>query len=294
MTNTLEDCKALGTKAISLVTPNNPTFSLSQAIGEFRKDGLPSVVGTDLLKEKSRFLKGKHSGTGFARGAGAGYLNVVFGWKPRGSDLKSFARSVKDSHEVIKSFQAQSDQKIRRRRAFPTSKESRSLAGLMWLRPMILSSVQADASTTEEKEIRSWFSGAFRYHVPVSDDIASKMARYESYANHLLGVRLTPEVVWNLAPWSWAADWFTNTGDVMKNISNLGTDGMAMQYGYMMRHTRKTTSTGFTYAGRSGYFRKTEESKRRVPASPYGFNTTFDGLSNRQKAICAAIGITRR
>ncbi len=287
MLNTVDDLKGLGTKALALATPNNPAFSLSQAIGELRKDGIPAVVGTDLLKDKARFLKG----------SGSEYLNVEFGWKPLVSDLHKFARSVKAHHEIIKGYQAQSDRKIRRRHTFPPFIESRSIAGLATLAPLNQIAMQASASTTETKSTRSWFSGAFRYHVPVGDDLVGKLGKYESYANKLLGTRITPEVVWNLAPWSWAADWFSNTGDIMQNISNLGTDGMTMQYGYMMRHMEKETSTTFTWDQNGvkpgGYFRKTETSKRRLPASPYSFTTTFDGLSNRQKAITAAIGITR-
>jgi len=283
LVNGIEDLKGLGTAALARVTPNNPTFSLSQAIGELRQDGLPSIVGTDLLKERARYLKG----------SGSEYLNVEFGWKPLVSDLHNFARTVKQSHEIIKGYQAHSDQKIRRRHEFPPEQTQISGTGACYMRPNVLAAMSGEGSTTEVKSTRSWFSGAFKYHVPVGDDLADKLGRYESYANKLLGTRLTPSAVWNLTPWSWAADWFSNTGDIMTNISNLGSDGMVMQYGYMMREMKKETSTSFTYLGQHGYFREEKVSKRRLPASPYSFTTTFDGLSNRQKAICAAIGITR-
>jgi len=283
LANTVQDAKAFGTKAIAATTPNNPTFSLSQAIGELRADGLPHIVGSDILKERARYLKG----------SGSEYLNVEFGWKPLVRDLHNFARTVKQSHEIIKGYQAHSDQKIRRRHVFPPDTRTISVKGNGVMRPNLTISYTGECSTTEIKRTRSWFSGAFRYHVPVGDNLASKLAQYESYANKLLGTRLTPDSVWNLTPWSWAADWFSNTGDIMKNISNLGNDGMVMQYGYMMREMSKETSTAFKFDGGYGYFREEKISKRRLPASPYSFDTTFDGLSNRQKAICAAIGITR-
>jgi hypothetical protein len=33
--------------------------------------------------------------------------------------------------------------------------------------------------------------------------------------------------------------------------------------------------------------------KQRLPATPFGFGLTFDGLSTKQKAILTALGITR-
>ena len=148
-------------------------------------------------------------------------------------------------------------------------------------------------SQTEETLVQSWFSGAFRYHVPVDGDLLDKYAVFKSNASKLLGLRLTPDVVWNVQPWTWAADWFANTGDVLTNISNLGTDGLVMQYGYQMLHRRSESTTYFTRSGKSGTYTSVLEQKRRIPASPYGFGLTFDGMTARQKAICAAIGITR-
>lgn len=286
MTNTVAELQAKGTKAISYTLPTNPMVDFSVTIGEMRAEGLPSVVGTGILKEKARFLKG----------SGSEYLNVEFGWKPLISDLKKFARSVKDHEKIIHGYKAGSDKKIRRRFAYPTQIAQRTMSAQnQALKPLNTIAIVGNVSTSELLETHEWFSGAFRYHVPMGDDLISRFRRYSSEANKLLGLRLTPEVVWNLQPWSWAADWFADTGTILHNISALGNDGMAMQYGYMMKSTKKEVTTTFNTTGSSpsGYFRKTEITKRRLPASPFSFYTTFDGLSTRQQAICAALGITR-
>jgi hypothetical protein len=118
-------------------------------------------------------------------------------------------------------------------------------------------------------------------------------AQHYADAKKLLGIRLTPDTLWQLAPWSWAGDWVANTGDIITNVSNLGVDGLVMQYGYMMSHSSYEESTSFEYQGSNGFYRYVQETKKRVPASPYGFGLVFDGLSNHQKAIAAALGITR-
>jgi len=279
-----------GTKAIGLASPTNPSFSLAQALGEAR-EGAPKLFGSSLLKEKSRFLKG----------SGSEYLNVEFGWKPLVSDLQKFAHTVKNHDKILEGYRAGSGKKLRRRFAYPPTQDSRITSGGIAMIPANASELWT-GTTHEQTVTRAWFSGAFRYHVPVDDGLLGNLKSHVSEANKLLGVRLTPDVVWNLAPWSWGLDWFANTGDVMTNISNLGTDGLAMQYGYSMRSSVRERTTSWTVPashsdasvrGTSGFLRRTHTLKRRIPASPYGFATTFDGLSNRQKAICAAIGITR-
>lgn len=109
---------------------------------------------------------------------------------------------------------------------------------------------------------------------------------------------MTPEVLWELAPWSWAVDWFSNTGDVIHNISTLGYDGLVMEYGYMMTHTqydRRVEATalvnGVSVSARTVSRRET---KRRTVATPYGFGIDDTTLSPRQLAILAALGLSRR
>jgi hypothetical protein len=135
-----------------------------------------------------------------------------------------------------------------------------------------------------------WFAGAFRYHVPVGDSVWDKILEAESLANKLLGLRLTPEVVWNLTPWSWAADWFSNSGDVLHNISSLGQDGLLMQYGYIMRESKYKETV--TCTSRPSVTTTREKFCRRLPANPYGFGLNDTDLSGIQKAIIAAVGLS--
>jgi len=124
------------------------------------------------------------------------------------------------------------------------------------------------------------------------------MARYARYADKLLGISPTPDALWNLAPWSWAIDWFSNTGDVVSNISDWATDGLVMQYGYQMVHT--ITRDNYVPLGSdlidgsfSRPFTMVVETKQRRKANPFGFSLSWNGLSPVQQAIALAIGLTR-
>lgn len=128
------------------------------------------------------------------------------------------------------------------------------------------------------------------------------METWEREANKLYGTRLTPDVLWNIAPWSWAADWFANTGDIVSNITAFGSDSLALKYGYIMRRTRTMDHTiwqGYinTPDGPNKFVRTREafgsETSVRLRASPYGFGTAIEALTPRQIAISASLGISR-
>jgi hypothetical protein len=151
---------------------------------------------------------------------------------------------------------------------------------------------------TEQRAVRQWFRGAFRYHIPVGDDVVSKFRNWASMSDHLLGWKVTPETLWNIAPWSWAADWFGTTGDVMANISNLGKDGLVLQYGYSMAHSRREIRMYARYTARYGQVATPSryiltEFKQRRPATPYGFGVNLQSLSAKQIAIIAALGLSK-
>lgn len=278
---------ALGTTAISRVLPTNPSASLSVALGETIKDGLPQYIGSSVFKEQVRT----------AHKAGHEFLNFEFGWLPLVSDLKKLAHAVKHRDRIMESYIRYSDKQIRRDYNFAPEGESKTVTTAGYLDAY--STLPMSCHVTDDYQISKWFNGSFRYHIPVGVSFADKAAYHSAQASKILGLELTPEVVWNLAPWSWAVDWFTNTGDVIHNISRLGKDGLAMRYGYMMyNHYSARTISGRGVpdkptAGCSSYYKIENEIKQRLPATPYGFGLTYNGLSNTQKGVIAALGLTR-
>jgi hypothetical protein len=119
---------------------------------------------------------------------------------------------------------------------------------------------------------------------------------------------LTPELLWELAPWSWAVDWFTNTGDVINNISQFAGSGLVLRYGYLMEESIVTdiySLEGHSWksglAGRPNTLSRVKipnsvyitHVKQRIRANPYGFGVTWDALSAFQLSILAALGISR-
>lgn len=287
---------AYGATAIARCKPTNSVADASTFLGELLKDRIPDLVGSTFWKDR----------TSRAKSAGDEFLNVQFGWKPLVNDIRKFCGGVTNADAILKQYERDSGGVVRRRFDFPVLRsrttEMYGSNGSVSLRTSANALLDptdfGQAMVTEEKVTRRWFSGAFTYHLPSGYDSRDKMSRYALLADKVLGLHLTPEVVWNLSPWSWAVDWFSSTGDVISNLSDWSADGLVMRYGYMMEHTivRRTYSrsnSGLkprTYALPISFV---IETKVRRKANPFGFGITFSGLSPVQVAIAAALGLSR-
>lgn len=277
---------AFGATAISRVHPERPDFSLAQQVGEMR-ERFPHIIGSTVMRDK----------VNVARSIGDEYLNVEFGWKPLVSSVLDFARAVKAGNAEVRSYVQKSERLTRRRYSFPqtyTVTVNNAVGGSFL--PSI-ANITGTGSVSEIKLIDRWFVGAWKVYTPVGDTANAVILRTELEANRLLGTRLTPGVLWELAPWSWAADWFSNTGDILNNISYIASDASVMKYGYMMNHLQTKFQLQLT-AGNSGQGKSSSHSiiydkKMRAPASPYGFGVNWDGMTPRQIAIATALGLTR-
>lgn len=276
--------KINGTTAIARTTPTSPVFSASVAIGEIRSDGIPSVIGVTQWRERAKFY----------RGSSGEYLNYQFGWLPFVNDIRNFCRAVKNQHELLTEFREGSGKNTRVSYHFPTSTQSDFHSTTVVCRTssgISLGSGPGGVNATQES--KAWFKGAFTYHLPVGTSALDRSKRFADYADHLLGVRLTPEVLWNLAPWSWAVDWFSNTGDIIHNFSVMGHDGLVLKYGYSMFLRQYSCYTQCSPSFTAGMVSRTVRSTyfRRLPANPYFGFGTVGTLSATQSAILVALGI---
>jgi hypothetical protein len=274
------ELSAMGTTAIARTEPLNPAFDLSVFVGELRMEGLPNLPGTAAMEKTRR-----------ARALGSEYLNVEFGWSPFIRGIRDFAKTVDDADRIITKHQSLANKVIQRSYEWPVVEDSRADACSHSMTPAW--GFFTGGGQSQRTWSRQWFEAEYMFYLPTGSSVNDKLKRYGSYARKLLGVDLSPEVLWNLSPWSWAADWFSNTGDVMHNISALGSDGLVMRHGYIMSHTGRETVRSGNYKGKWQVRTDTDETKRRMAASPFGFGVSYEGLSLRRAAIVAALGLSR-
>lgn len=291
-----DDLDELGATAVARCSPTNSVANVAVFLGELMRDGIPRVLlSRDWQKSASA-----------ARAAGDDYLNAQFGWRPLVSDIKSIAEAVATTDSAVKQLQRDSGRLVRRRYQFPTTTSSETEllsygSGYMPAFGQLARFLEQEGVRERlvETERRQWFSGAFTYYFPQASKGSDGLEMLRAVSDSVFGLSLTPEVLWNLTPWSWAVDWFTNTGDVLANVSDHQQYGLIMPYGYMM----ETTINKYTYSLRgSKFWNSTEgpsdvslvtETKLRRKANPFGFGLNWDGLDPFQLSILAALGLSR-
>lgn len=295
----------LGSGFIRQTIPTRHLAGLTAFIGELR-EGLPRLVGAAFAKQASlKSLGGEH-------------LNVQFGIKPLIGDIQKFARAVKKGNALLRQLERDAGRVVRRRRRGPVEVESHDRGtfdmnafippfadtGYDVTNQFLLSPRQVKVKMLDRIEHQTWFSAGYSYafpHLNGDNSYFRKMEGYERRADILLGTRLTPDVVWQLTPWSWLIDWFGNLGTVLSNAEAFANDSLVLRYGYVMHEihaTRILTSEPVpvnTWNGRSAPILETYESvsKRRIRASPYGFGLDVESLSPSQWAILGALGMTK-
>lgn len=286
-----------GGTAVKRSQPLNPVVDGATALGEFRKDGLAKVPGMELLQSKGKQI---------VRKTGSEYLNVEFALKPLISDLKGLYKAAGQQEQLLAQLHRDSGKLIRRRYTFPTERTETTdikLGAGAVPQPALVSGFYGPGAwvkTTTTVVTKTYtFAGAFTYHLPKQETAMAKMRVQAAEANRLYGIRITPEVLYNLTPWSWALDWVTNTGDLLSNVSSVALDGLVLAYGYIMCHTTSETTVtcegGSFKGGASGKYvtRYGFESKSRVKATPFGFGLDPALFNARQWSIIGALGLTK-
>jgi len=280
-----------GSLAIYITNPVNPAADLSVAIGELIHDGIPS-------------LPGKAEGN-----IGDEYLNLQFGWSPTISDGKAFIRAIHNQDILIHQFIKDNGKQVRRKLGIPPKVTSSKTVSSSNYPPVPLNSGAPWSAGGQEIKLGIlettsvttqylWFEGVFTYYLPpnvIGMDIAALDKTY--------GIVPDINTAWNLLPWSWLVDWFSNAGVVMKNLTAFTSGGLTMPWGYVMCDTETVTdyrwsgqvrtATGTSFVPYSFTETFTTRRRQRRQATPFGFGLNWDGFSPFQLSILAALGISR-
>jgi hypothetical protein len=285
---------ARGATAISRCKPTNSPADAFTFLAELYKDKIPHLIGSSIWKAKTGEM---------LKASADDYLNIQFGWQPILNDIKDFLGAVYHADRVLTQFERDAGKVVRRRYRFPSNKETSEETLNPGAVPFGYTGYPTGPfgkivrHTTVVTDI--WFSGAFTYHLPSGYDSRNKLESFARKAEFLLGTDLSPEKIWKIAPWSWAVDWFANTGDVLSNITDFASGSLVMRYGYVMG--TKVVTDIYTNEGSGLFgqvvvmppFKVESTTKRRLAANPFGFGVVWGDLSPFQLSILAALGITK-
>jgi hypothetical protein len=246
------------------------------------------------------------------RALGPEYLNVVFGWQPFVKDLKEVYSLWQRIDKEMATLIRNNGRGIRRKRVL-TNEDSSTLTEAVYPYPFANVFGAPPTWTTGTSLVRSttrtqkkvWYSACYTYWIPdVTSSAWTLRARLA-----LFGAFPTPELIWEVMPWSWLIDWFGNAGDVIANISPTAVDYVC-RYSFIMEHVRTTVTHtcdtswdtkiipmfDINIPGGNHRFAsitKTETKLRSGGGNPFGLGVTLTSLTSRQLAILAALGLSR-
>lgn len=312
---------AHATELLNRAIPTKPWVGLSQALAELREPLALGRIGKVLSGKGESTVKqffdplSRERLLGFTKGTADDWLSFAFGFIPTANDLSQLAVGVIRSKSILDKYLHESGIPIHRKRAlfqnrsvFSTGESARvNLQGT----PYNILNLDGRSTVIESSTKRSYwemssqrsfyFSGAFQYLIPEGSDFVSQMAHWESLANKLLGIRITPSVIYELTPWSWLIDWFFRIGDFISVNEAFMSDSLVMPFGYLTGRTFQNTLV--TARIDTGNFRERHydlvsfyraERLERIRATPFGFGLDWGGFNPFQLSILAALGLSRR
>jgi hypothetical protein len=306
------DLGTFAQQAYSRVAPTSVVFDAGQFLGELR-EGLPHLVPS-VLKSGAKVYKG----------LGSDYLNIEFGWKPFLNDLIKMGQALSGATSLLSHM----GKRVHRRYGTPPNLNSQEFrrantsvigkVGMPGLRGTgnyglpalpIGAHIGPDGSWyfLRSTERTRWFEGEFTSFMRLGFDPSNYFDRLAA----LVKPGITPQTLWELAPWSWLVDWHLRIGDTIKANELAANDLLIMHYGYAMEKTiiRDLFSVDLTNNDRvpgpynsphwiglpmSASWVSETVTKRRLRANPYGFRVGgTEALNQGQLSILGALGLTR-
>lgn len=289
---TTPDLGNWGATAFARMKPTKPSFAGINAAYELRE--LPRML-------KARF-------TPDLKGASNYWLALQFGWKPLLRDVRELCSLQREAQKRLKQLLRDNGRPVRRRISLAETSDTSIISegtvfGGTGLKPILDTRFFSGNDFRSVRETTSgevWASARFRYWLPGGPrDIAWRRRMLAA----IYGLYPTPSVVYNMVPWSWLVDWFTNLGDVIENMDAGVADRLAADYCYIMSTMRRiqTISQIVNYyngqgAATSSIALSSQRGviiKERLKGDPFGFGTKESSLSGMQLSILGALGVSR-
>lgn len=301
-----ETAGSFGSQAIRKFRPAKPGGNAGQWLAELRD--FPGM-----LKWKIKAFKD----------LGGSYLNYEFGWRPFLKDILDFIKfqdKIEKRIAHIRKYNGKWHKRAGTLKDETTTTSSDlgniltpSLTYYFWRSPGTTPSGRRTVVTTD----KIWFEGSMKFYI---DDLHVDSCRTvwsSKLRRKLLGLDISPSLLWELLPYTWLQNWALNYGDLIYNLSETAYDNLAFKYAYVMRHRSYTVidycggtlcdgpiqcangryqGYGPLQAGPSVHAmaKYRAECKERANASMWGIGNVGDGgLSPRQLAILFALGLSK-
>jgi len=304
----VKDPEAYATEAWNRCRPAKPLFNAVLNLLELKDiPGLLHDNTLEIMRAVSKKFRAnrryRYRGTEINRAA-EWHLAVQFGWLPVLGAIQDFHKAQDKEQKALAQVLRDAGRPVKREVTLfnaSTSDESYVGPGATNMYPLLVSGAYADWGECVDRvevEEKVWAEGQFVYFLPPGPQTVE-------YKNALLrrlyGWQPTPSVIYNLMPWTFLLDYFTNLGEIAKCASNGVEDRLYANYFYVMSkrvaHSRRQSWAKLNAAG--GVTRvettvhETCTSKRRVQGHQFGLKLKESDLSASQVGILGALGLSR-
>lgn len=299
-----------GAEAWNRLRPDKPDFSFATSVYELKdfvpllKEALKRVIRKVRREQRRRRRRGRSQ----LSAAGQYYLAINFGYLPLLRDIRNFVKAQRGSQRRLDQLIRDNGRPIRRRAKISASSVTTNSYSLSEANsnmvPVLVTQCYASGGTREivRRTTRElcWAAGRFRYLLPRGP---RTVAWRRKMLRRIMGGRITPSALYQVIPWSWLADYFTDLGQFIDAVSPGVADRLVADYAYIMNHLEWETITErsqYVYTDSSGAkgivackATSLRTIKMRVNASPFGFGLKQGDLSSGQVAILGALGLSR-
>lgn len=267
------------TTVLARTNPGRAEVSLPVFVGEMRD--LPHMIksaGDFLLKRRKNWF----------RSSAGQYLSWQFGWKPLMNDLRN-----------IVTFQANVDKRVQElERLYSKGGLKRRLklgnwGGFQQSNVTVTSVLGTTIQSRESRftQMERW--GTVRWRPTQLPPSISRRDLQRQAFKAVFGVSIQAVDVWNLMPWSWLVDWFTNTGDFLEAHANR----VPASPGPVNIMTKGETAYVWTRTTAPNWVQWQQSSADYITKDRYvgggTLSATLPFLSGRQMSILGALAVTR-
>lgn len=283
--------EAWAASAYDRMKPTKPEFQGLNALYELRD--LPRMLELNI---KDRGLSS----------IGDYHLALEFGWRPLMNDIVNLVKTQVFLEKRVDQLLRDNGKPVRRRIQMLNDSDTQLLQDNLddysaFHRTFVSQTYYSVPKLTIRKQVtdRVWASARFRYWLPA--DPGGVVYKKRLIAA-LYGFYAAPKFVYDALPWSWMVDWFSNTGDIISNMSADVADRLAADYFYVMREqetryvsTATGTFRGFNHESVSASATTNDRliTRSRIVGNPFGWALSEGDLSLTQLGIMGALGISR-
>ena len=284
----ITDGSSWGATAYNRMKPTKPVLPAANAFYEMRE--VPGMLQQKLAKSGMKNI-------------GSYFLALKFGWQPLLSDIISMVNFQQKAQKKLRWLLRHNGKSVKTHYEVASSPSDPVITSGDFgnMQPGFVDYFYRRRNwkrmvTTFDK---IWATAQFKFWLPPGP---KDVTLGTSVGRRLFGLYPSPEFVWNALPWTWMADWFSNTGDLLANLDTGVADKLAANHFYVMRHIGKTyvhTNNATLYdldddlVPISVTTNIESSSKSRLRGDPFGWGTNPNTLNGTQLAIMGALGLSK-